>query len=506
MIRKRALILTTLALAITLAVPASAQWDHLKDFLYVAPDDNNKYLAESMQTIVVAADTEDAVNVCAAVGDDVNGSDGSVHVLFEFMRYDDDADEFKIEKKRKSGPVDGNRFLKCQETFGFKKGDIISAYYRFSGFPRIRSKTGVGAINIVTSLGKDRLFPGTVYGPPAAGGQVELQQRHLKDSFYVAPDGNNKYLKKFTHTIVVAADTGSKVNLCSAVGDDVNESDAKVHVLFEMTRFDDGESAINVGEAIAASSTEKKRKSGRIEDNVFLKCLETGGFRTGDIITAHYSFSGAPRIRSEFGIGAINIVTSLAEDRLTKKELYGPPPPPPPPAPTPAPTPNPTPNPNPTPTPTPTPTPSPGGGLSSADFTAAAKLLKANSPVQLWRAKDAWGRGKWWVIGPGTIIDRTQVGNVNPKTVGFGNSISAAVANYESKRGKLKSGGTLSSADRAGLIWYNKINSSGGPTSVRRARSGGYYGEYFRPGRGANHQGPFSTPGQALDWLRKQGL
>jgi hypothetical protein len=386
---------------------------------------------------------------------------------------------------------------------------MITAHYRFEGFPRIRSKTGVGAVNIVTSLSEDRLRPGKVYGPPEKGSQIELAQRHVKNSLYTAPEGNNKYLKKFMHTIVVAAETEKKVNLCAALGDDVNKSDGKVQVLFEMARFDDAADAEAEEEAASDATVEKKRKSGRVEDNLFLKCLETSGFRPGDIITAYYTFSGFPRIRSTDGIGAINVVTSLAKDRLTKGDVYGPPPPPPPPpppTPSPDPTPNPNPNPNPSPNPNPNPAPSPGGGLSSADFAAAAKLLVANKPVQLWRSKASWGRGMWWVIGPKTRIDRTQTGNVDPKTVGFGATIAAAVANYESKMGKLAAGGSLSSADRAGLIWYSKINASGGPTSVRRNGSGGYFGEYFRPGRGANHQGPFPTPAKALDWLKKQGL
>ena len=498
MIRSRALILSIFGIFTILGTPAQAEWTHLKNSLYAAPENDNKYLREFVQTIVVAADTEENVNVCAAVGDDVNNSDGRVHVLFEMARWDDELEKYKVERKRKKERMEDNLFLKCQETRGFRANDMITATYTFSGFPRIRSTDGIGAINIVTSVGADRLKGSAVYGPQDAE-SVTLgagQWRHLKNSFYTAPEDSNKYLKKLMHTIIVAADTAKNVNLCAGVGDDVDNSDGKVHVLFEMNRYD---------EAMEESTVEKKRRSGKVADNRFLKCQETGRFRAGDVISAIYTFSGFPRIRSERGVGAINVVTSLAKNRLEPGQLYGPPPPPPP-TPAPNPNPSPNPNPNPNPSPNPNPAPSPGGGLSSADFSAAAKLLKGNKPSQLWRAKTSWGFGVWVAVGPKTQIDRTKTGNVNPKTVGFGATIAAAVANYEQKMGKLANGSPLSTASRNGLIWYSKINSSAGPTSIRRNPAGSYFGEYYRPGRGAHHNGPYATIAQAIAWLQKQGL
>ena len=56
------------------------------------------------------------------------------------------------------------------------------------------------------------------------------------------------------------------------------------------------------------------------------------------------------------------------------------------------------------------------------------------------------------------------------------------------------------------IEWYSGIDSSGGPTSVRRDGSGNYHGEYYRPSKGAKHHGPLSSMKAALDWLKSQGL
>ncbi|MDH3255641.1 MAG: hypothetical protein OEM62_11660, partial [Acidobacteriota bacterium] len=91
-------------------------------------------------------------------------------------------------------------------------------------------------------------------------------------------------------------------------------------------------------------------------------------------------------------------------------------------------------------------------------------------------------------------------------TTGYGSTIAAAVADYERKMGKLAAGGLLTSRQLGAIEWYRRIDASQGPTSIRRSRSGGYYGEYYRPSRGAIHNGPYATMSQAVDWLKAQGL
>ena len=109
-------------------------------------------------------------------------------------------------------------------------------------------------------------------------------------------------------------------------------------------------------------------------------------------------------------------------------------------------------------------------------------------------------------IGPRTQLQQGAPGGVNRRTTGYGNSIAAAVADYEKKMGKLAPGDLLGENDRKSLEWYSRIDASGGPTSIRRAGTGGYYGEYYRPGKGANHRGPYGTISAAVNYLKGQGL
>lgn len=133
------------------------------------------------------------------------------------------------------------------------------------------------------------------------------------------------------------------------------------------------------------------------------------------------------------------------------------------------------------------------------------KLLIATAPSQLWRS----GSGiptKWTVIGP---LSRGGTGpnGIDPNTVGYGNTVSTALADYERKTGTTLAGGAgLSATDLALIRWYDGIDASGGPTSVRRDRAGNYWGEYYRRSRGVHHHGPLPSMAAALSWLQAQGL
>ncbi|MFQ5526408.1 MAG: hypothetical protein ACE5GX_09135 [Thermoanaerobaculia bacterium] len=254
----------------------------------------------------------------------------------------------------------------------------------------------------------------------------------------------------------------------------------------------------------------KLKLNGRVKNNEFLLCKKAPTLRPGDGVTFSTRLLEMPRLRrrGKKDDDVAQIAGFVAEE-FTLEDLFPEPEPPPEPVecpdPPPPPPPPPPPGPSPTPTPEPTPEPEPGGGpLTAADQKAASALLIQSTKTQLWRFK-ANNPRKWTVIGPRTLLGGGP-GGVNPSTTGYGNSIAAAVADYEAKRGKLPAGSGLSQRDQQALVWYGKMNSGGGPTSIRRDTGGVYHGEYFRPGKGAIHRGGFTSIAAVVDWFKAQGL
>lgn len=133
-----------------------------------------------------------------------------------------------------------------------------------------------------------------------------------------------------------------------------------------------------------------------------------------------------------------------------------------------------------------------------------SKLLKNTKPAQLWRPNGG-NPAKWVAVGPKTVAIRGN--QLDYRTAGVGSTPAAAVADYERKKGSLgPPGDLLSAAERSLIQWYSAMDASKGPTSVRRAATGKYYGEYWRPSTGSKHHGPLGSMQAALDWLKKQRL
>lgn len=247
--------------------------------------------------------------------------------------------------------------------------------------------------------------------------------------------------------------------------------------------------------------------NGRVKNNEFLLCKKAPTLRPGDGVTFSTRLLEMPRLRRRSkNENDIAQIAGFVAQNVTLEDLFPEPEPPPEPIECPDPPP-PAPNPNPNPNPAPNPQPDPGptnGPLTGADQKAASALLSKSTKTQLWRFKGNNPK-RWTVIGPRTVRG-SGPGGVSPKTTGYGNTIAAAVADYERKRGKLPAGGALSKRDQQALIWYGKMNASAGPTSIRRDSGGGYHGEYYRPGRGAVHRAGFTSIAAVVDWFKAQGL
>lgn len=234
---------------------------------------------------------------------------------------------------------------------------------------------------------------------------------------------------------------------------------------------------------------QKVNKRGKLQENKWRRChkLKNEVLR-GDMFVVNYTFSGFPRPKD----AVMHIISSLGNEPILIGEIFGPAPKAPE---EPAPNPNPNPNPNPGPV---------AGPLTPADQLAASQLLVQSRRTQLWRFKGNQPE-KWTVVGPNTLLG-SGLGGINPSTAGYGPTIAAAVADYERKRGALPAGGGLSARDQQALVWYSNMNASAGPTSIRRDGGGGYFGEFYRPGKGAQHDGPFGSIADAVAYFQRNGL
>ena len=227
--------------------------------------------------------------------------------------------------------------------------------------------------------------------------------------------------------------------------------DAQICVFYENTTKKGNQGRIQTTVTIIdrKENITKLKLNGRVKKNEFFLCKKAPTLRPGDAVIFETVFSEMPRLRrrGKKEDDMAQIAGFVARD-VTLEDLFPEPEPPPPaqcPDPGPGPAPGPSPGPSPDPDPDPDPGPS-GGPLSAADQVAASSLLVQATRTQLWRFK-ANNPTRWTAIGPGTLLGNGP-GGVNPNTVGYGNTIAAAVADYERKRGKLPQGGGLSQADQ----------------------------------------------------------
>ncbi len=416
-----------------------------------------------------------------------------------------------------SGAVSRNSYLKCDVAPDLKRGDIVEFEHDLRDMPRLENRGGGIDFAEINGVVSDAGEP-TVWNAPfgfrlpeghSPNGLVAPEKGgwfHSTNSVFQANSDRQKQPRKVIQTMVVPA-AAKRPSVCAGYSN-MSSNDGKGRLI----------ASVRVDRVDGGSDSVKLRAS--VRDNFALSCKRLADLAAGDLVRFTFLLKGMPKLgrsgqRIEFA-DVTGAVSTAGEPKFRRESPPAPEPPPnpnpPPPEPTPSsppppgnPSPPPPSNPSPSPgSPSPPPAPSgPGGPVSATDSQAAAKLLYANRRTQLWRPKGN-NPAKWIVVGPGT---RAIAGNrLNMSTAGAGNTVATAVADYERKMGSLGAAGQLSSGDLAALRWYSGINSSGGPTSIRRDAGGGYHGEFYRPGRGAQHRGPFPSIQAAADWLRANGL
>ena len=505
MTRFKSILLAALTFTLVAAPAAHAGWLHFANSVVQAQEEVEKH-PEVLAQVIVVRDEIARPHACVAYSNSVSkGGQGRVftNLLVTFPDGSDETLGFITGVKK-------NVALNCKKLKGeVPPGTTFLFEHEFRNFPRLRNNdAGIDFAEIasmVSTIGEPVLGQEAPLGFVPAKGTVPfgLLPRqgshwfHSSRSIFQAEEDSRKHPKQLTKTVLIPGERRA-ASLCAAysnISDDPREG--KVVVVARISKLD--------------GTLQRVKFAGRVTDNEFLRCKKAPSkLEAGEFVDFAFKLKGFSKLKIDgdrIGFANISGVVATAGDPAFRE----PPPPPPPPEPKPEPEPEPKPTPPPPPTPPGPPSnPSPpggggGGGISQADERAVSKLMMNNKGVQLWRSKGD-SPAKWQVVGPKTrAVPGTN--RLILSTAGVGNTPAAAVADYERKMGSLgPPGGLLSPGDRNLLQWYARINTSGGPTSVRRNGAGAYFGEYYRPGKGARHKGPLKSFGAALTWLKSEGL
>jgi hypothetical protein len=480
MFKRIAAILALAILTIAVAPAEATDTLHVSRSVYTPEKNKEKHPATVVQTITIKQDVE-SPRICVTYENTGKRSQGHGGADIVLNRVDESQEEFRLSDEVRTN--DGRKtFVKCtkaDQIADLVPGDTLVFSYEFENMLKLRRTNDVIDQIVVNSVAVANGFPLYVEEVGAMPGEEEKGKKggwlHTGNFNIQAPKNKAKHPAKISEMVILPEDANAP-NICSLYRNTLNKGGkGKVKTIVSFYRDD---------EMIDSFVFNNK-----IKKNIARECRVGQDLLAGDIVYFDFEFSGIPRMAKKKAKTDVAEMTG-AISRNGEAEFVTVA------APTDPTDPNTPPGPNP---------PPPSGGFSSADLAAAAKVLYGSRPTQLWRFKNNQPT-IWTIIGPGTQLG-TGPGGINPSTVGYGNTIAAAVADYEKKRGKL--GGAskaLSSADVAGLTWFRNINTSQGPTSVRMPRnSGAFVGEFYRPGKGVNHQN-FSSFVGAINYFKSNGL
>ena len=513
MTRCRVLLSSLLVLAFALVEPAAATWFYAANGVFQPKSPGENHPKELTQMLVMPHDAVRPL-VCVAYNNSLGkGKQGRVETAVTVTR-PATVDLFGLpvdaveQKLTVSGTVSQNAYLQCRVGPDMRAGDIVVFEHDLKGMRRLSGGKDHFAemVGVVSDAGEPGLWnaPMGFRLPEGNSPNGLLPSRgagwtHAVNAVFQAEKATQKHPKRLEQTLVVPQGARRPL-VCGSYSNRAGNGDrGKVSVAVTIDRGDRG--------------VETLKLSGGVKNNAWIGCKKTDDLAAGDMVTFVFALSRMPKLsKGDLEIDFADmtgIISVTGEPSLRAESPPGPTPPPPnepaPPPPSSSPPPSGSPAPSPSPSPSTPSGPPPSGGsgvVSAADAQAAYKLLVANRSTQLWRPKNN-NPALWIAVGPRTVA---IAGNqLNMATAGAGNSIAAAVFDYERKMGSLgAAAGTVSAADRAALQWYAGMNPYG-PTSIRRSGNG-YFGEYFRTGKGAHHNGPLPSIAAAVAWLRSQGL
>ncbi len=511
--------LGTILLSVLIFSPAAkADWLHTTSSVFQAQSQIEKHPAILSQMMVMR-DLIRHPSICIAYNNAfAKRNQGRILSSVQILR--PVKGELKeIRRLSFAGGVKRNSYLNCKRGPRVQARDILLFEHEFKGMPRVRGGEFAEVMGVVSALGDPQIDNApmglSLHKGSSPLGLVPVSKAgwyHANNSIFQAQKDDEKHPKKLIRTMVVPRDAGRPLVCSGYTNNAPQRRRGRIVTRVTITR---GEEMIR-----------RLDLYGGVRNNSYLRCKKAGRVLAGDIIEFRFELKNMPRLAkqgpSSIGYADVSGVLSTVGTPAFRQPPPPPPPPPAPPAPPSSPPPPSTSPPPPPPTnppadpppptqPPPPPPPPPndppggGGGFSQADERATSKLMINHRGVQLWRSKNN-SPARWQVVGPRTrAVPGTN--RLILSTAGVGNTVAQAVADYERKMGSLGAPGSLlSAADRNALRWYANMNANGGPTSVRRDRGGGYHGEFYRPGKGAQHNGPYGSMAGAINWLRSQGL
>jgi hypothetical protein len=474
-------LLLALVLLTAATAPAVASDSlHVARSVFTAEKNKQRHPELLTQTITINQEVP-VPRVCIAYENTSKKSQGHGGADILLERVDGTQEEIRLSNEvRDDSERAGKRtFVKCtkaDQLADLVPGDMLVFEYSFENMLRLRRKGDTIDRVIVNSVAVADGFPLFVHEVGIEQGEEEKGKKggwlHSANFNFQAAKKKQKHPGTLTKMVVMQQDVEAP-NVCSLYRNTFNKGGkGQVTATASFYRDDEMFDSFNLNE--------------RVKKNTARKCKVGQDLLAGDVVYFDFEFAGMPRMAKGSKKTDKAEVTGAIAGNGTPEFASGPS------------------DPTGPSDPGPEPPPPPSGGFSSADLAAAAKVLKGSRPAQLWRFKNN-NPTIWTIIGPRTLLG-SGPGGINPGTVGYGNTIAAAVADYEKKRGKLAAGGSLNSSEISALTWFRGINTSQGPTSIRMPRnSGSYVGEFYRPGKGVNHQ-TFGSFVSAINWLKSQGL
>ena len=466
-----------------LATSAQASWLFFTTSVFQAEEHKQKHPATLLQTLALPGDTITS-NLCVAYENNFKKKNkGSVQTTVLLNRGTDSIESLEeIATFEFEGNIKDNAYFKCMAVPDMERGDILFFETTFKKLPKLKikkKKTDFFVVHGSVSLGELPSEEHLYQAQPEEGGWL-----HFANTILKADIDDHPHPEDWEQAIIVPQDTVAPQVCSSYLNSASNKNQGSVTA------------RVSIARDIFDINLEQFNLDGDISKNGYVDCKTVDDLPKDSVVFFEYDFHGVPDLKTAkvdwAGIrGVVSTAGEPSTDTSDPPDTPDDPPPgddPPPPGDDPPPPPPPLP---------------PPGQLSEADQRAVSSLLIKTKKTQLWRTKND-NPTKWTVVGPKTqAIDGTN--DLIPGTAGYGNTIAAALSDYEKKKGKLAAGDLLTKKQREAIEWYCSMKSNG-PTSVRHDNSGNFHGEYYRTGKGAQHHGPVGKMTTAIDWLKAQGL
>ena len=453
-------------LLVALASTASAGTLLVSDSIVAASNRSEKHPHKKTARLIVPAPLDRAELCLYHFNTTSRGDKGKIRARITIQpRGEGPATVFRLR-----GAIRNNGAVLCQEASALRAGDLVTFDVSFTKMPRLRHSDKHTDVAAMSAAILQDLEPGAFIPGPCPFSVPDL--RPTPGTLLTS------------HVIFEAAQQAEKhptqVLAGRVVPARLDSADICVDYRNNIARRRQGR--ISARATIQPLSGDPEAVwtwtiQGSVENNEFILCQAAPALQPGDFVSFDVSFSGMPGLSRSGGTADRATTSVIVSQDLIPEMIFT------------------------------CPDSIPSETISTADQAAASRLLKATPKTQLWRYT-ASRPTKWTAIGPKTVVVfGTPNGNVLPETTGYGETIAAAVADYEGKMGALSKGPALTEADVGCLEFLSALDSRPGPTSLRRdSRGPHFFAEFYRRSTGSVVSGPLNSIAEACDFLRANGL